>query len=191
MTVRISPPRMSVEQYLDWSSDQPGRYELFRGRVVDVAPETVLHVVVKDLVKSALAAAIRDTGTDARVFRDGVTVRTGPQTAFEPDVTVQAGRRFAARGREIAAPLVVVEVLSPSTRGVDETRKLAEYFRLDSLHHYLVVDPEDRRVIHHRRGDEAILTRILSEGDRLVLDPPGLTVTIADFFADLDDATDL
>jgi Uma2 family endonuclease len=37
-------------------------------------------------------------------------------------------------------PVIVVEVLSPSTRGIDTTVKLADYFRVSGLRHYVIVD---------------------------------------------------
>jgi hypothetical protein len=46
----------------------------------------------------------------------------------------------------------VVEVLSPSTRRIDASAKLAGYFRIRDVQHYLIVDPDKRPVIHHARG---------------------------------------
>jgi len=44
------------------------------------------------------------------------------------------------------------------------------------------VDPDDRLVVHHRRREDGeIVTRVVESGD-LMLDPPGLTVSLADIF---------
>ncbi len=81
--------------------------------------------------------------------------------------------------------MIVVEVQSPSTRSVDAGLKLARYFSLASVAHYLMIDPVKRLVIHHRRGaEELIETRIATEGI-LDLTPPGLTLPVAELFADL------
>lgn len=80
--------------------------------------------------------------------------------------------RLADDAREIASPVVVVEVSSPSTAYRDGRR-----------HHYLIVDPERRRVIHHARGvGDGITTRILAKGP-LALSPPGLTIQVETLFA--------
>jgi hypothetical protein len=51
------------------------------------------------------------------------------------------------------------------------------------VRHYLVVQPETRRVIWHERGDGgAIATRILQGEAMLALNPPGIEVRVADFF---------
>jgi Uma2 family endonuclease len=72
--------------------------------------------------------------------------------------------------------------LSPSNALLDLRDKLQGYFRVPSIHHYLIVDPDKRLVIHQARArDEAVSTRIIKDGD-IRLDPPGLTVPVDDFF---------
>jgi len=83
----------------------------------------------------------------------------------------------------ISDPIIVVEVLSPSTAAVDHGRKLSGYFSLTSVQHYLILDPERRVVIHHKRGQgEAIETRVLTSGAAR-LDRPGFEVAVEAFFA--------
>jgi Uma2 family endonuclease len=73
-------------------------------------------------------------------------------------------------------------VLSPSTRAVDLRLKVKRYFELPSIQHYLILDPEDRSIIHHERGEgNFLLTRIVSEGE-LRLHPPGFSVEVQALF---------
>ncbi|HJY17125.1 MAG TPA: Uma2 family endonuclease, partial [Xanthobacteraceae bacterium] len=79
-------------------------------------------------------------------------------------------------------PVIVVEVLSPSTRHIDAQIKLAGYFRLSSVMHYLVIDPDKPLVLHHaRNADGTILTRIVSDG-MIGLDPPGIEIAVGDIY---------
>jgi Uma2 family endonuclease len=83
-------------------------------------------------------------------------------------------------------PVIVVEVLSPSSRHIDAQIKLAGYFRLPSVVHYLVVDPDRPLIVHHARGTgDAILTRIVTEGS-IALDPPGIELTMAGIYRSTD-----
>ena len=68
---------------------------------------------------------------------------------------------------------------------MDKGLKLAGYFRVPSIHHYLLVRADRRAVIHHRRrtDGEGIDTRILSEGV-IHLDPPGLLVEVGRFYTE-------
>ncbi len=81
-------------------------------------------------------------------------------------------------------PVVVVEVTSPSNSRVDLTTKFADYFRVPSVRHYLIVHLAKRIVIHHRRrGDEGIESAILGAGT-VALDPPGIAIRVEDLFGD-------
>ncbi len=79
----------------------------------------------------------------------------------------------------------MVEVVSPSSRGIDGSAKLAGYFALPTVRHYLIVDTDQRVVLHHRRDDDGrIEVRILRDGT-LILDPPGLEIGIRAVFVGL------
>jgi Uma2 family endonuclease len=79
-------------------------------------------------------------------------------------------------------PLIVVEVISPSTGHIDKGDKLEAYFSIPGLHHYLLVYRDRRLVMHHQRtAGERFATQLLHEGE-LLLDEPGLTVPVADLF---------
>jgi Uma2 family endonuclease len=81
--------------------------------------------------------------------------------------------------------VVVVEVLSPSTAAIDQGRKLSGYFSLASVEHYLILDPERRAAIHHKRGrGDAIETRVLTNGVAR-LGPPGFEVAVEALFPPL------
>ena len=79
-------------------------------------------------------------------------------------------------------PVVIVEVLSPGTTSVDTGAKLADYFRLASVQHYLLVRPSRRGITHHRRTAEGIVTRIVHEG-AIEMDPPGIHLALDEIYA--------
>lgn len=178
-------PRMNVDEFLVWAEDQPGRYELVEGQVVAMSPERVRHAEVKASAYLALRSALNRTQLPCRALPDGMSVRIDDTTVFEPDALVYCGTRADPDAIEIPNPILVVEVLSPSTVTVDSGRKLSGYFSIASVAHYLMIDPVKRLVIHHARGAEGLIaTRIASEGT-LDLTPPGLSLSVAELFADL------
>jgi Uma2 family endonuclease len=174
--------RMNVDEFLVWAAARPGRYELFRGSVYAMTPERAVHAEVKFAVQTALANAIRAKALPCRMLPDGMTVRIDEATAREPDALVYCGPRLPPSALEVPNPVVVVEILSPSTRHLDAQMKLAGYFRLASVMHYLVIDPDKPLVMHHaRNADGSILTRIVSDGST-ALEPPGIDLSIADLY---------
>jgi len=178
----LTKPRMTVDEFLAWAESHPGRYELFRGEVHAMAPETAEHADIKAAAYMALHSAIRARNLACHVFPDGMTVRVDDTTAYEPDALVHCGQKVPRSATEVPDPVIVVEVLSPSTRQVDVSVKLAGYFRLPSLAHYLIVDPAQPLIIHHSRGTgDAILTRVVTDGS-IALDPPGLEIAVTDIY---------
>jgi len=147
-----------------------------------MAPERAGHAKVKFAVQVALRAAIQRAGIDCHMLPDGMTVRVDAHTAHEPDALVYCGQELPDSTVEVPNPIIVIEVLSPSTRHIDASAKLAGYFRVDSVRHYLIVDPDQPLVIHHARGEaDIVATRILREG-KIVLNPPGIELSVADFY---------
>jgi Uma2 family endonuclease len=184
MTV-LTKTRMSVDEYLAWAKGQPGRYELVNGTVYAMTPERAVHAEIKLAVHMALAAGIRARDLPCRVMPDGMTVRIDEATAYEPDALIYCGPKLAPSALEVTNPVLVIEVLSPSSQHIDASLKLAGYFRLPSVMHYLIVDPDQPLIIHHaRQDDDSILTRIVREG-AIALDPPGLDLALADVYGEM------
>ncbi|AWN55447.1 hypothetical protein DK412_06335 [Methylobacterium sp. 17Sr1-1] len=172
---------MSVDEYLAWSEDNPGRYELVQGEMFAMAAERARHAMTRVAVFDALRGAVRAAGVTCRAMPDGMTVRIDAYTAYEPDALVYRGPRIDPNAVEVKSPIIVVEVSSPSTRRTDASEKLTGYFRVPSIHHYLMVDPDRRTIVHHRRSGDGIESTFLQDGI-LVLDPPGLELPVASLF---------
>ncbi len=171
-------PRMTSDEFIAWAMEQPKgrRYELVAGEVVAMAPERAVHVRAKFRIAKRLEEAVQAAGLPCEVFTDGMTVQVDQDTSYEPDAVLRCGELLPDDAVRVPDPLVVVEVASPSTQSLDAGAKLADYFRLPSLRHYLIVRPKGSIVIHHAR-DEAgtITTRIIRDG-AVELDPPGIAV---------------
>ncbi len=173
---------MTAEEFLLWAEGKEGRWELHDGAPVMMSPERVVHGDTKGEAYSALKEAVRRAGLPCKVYPDGVTVRIDARTNYQPDASVSCGPRPPTDAQAITDPIVVVEVLSPSTAAIDHGRKLSGYFSLPSVEHYLILDPERRVAIHHKRGQgEAIETRVLASGAAR-LDPPGFDVAVEALF---------
>ncbi|MEA2768261.1 MAG: hypothetical protein QOD93_1223 [Acetobacteraceae bacterium] len=175
---------MSREEYRRWAEAQPGgRFERIEGSVVAIAPERRSHAKRKGRIFIVLTRAVEAAGLPCEVYPDGMTVEV-EDSDFEPDAILRCGDVLIGDGVSIPDPLVVVEVLSSSRRGVDLSRKMAAYFRVPSVKHYLIFWADRPQVIHHRRRDEeeGIETRVLMAGE-IELDPPGVLITVEEIYA--------
>jgi Uma2 family endonuclease len=167
---------MTVDEFLTWSEAQPEqlRSELINGRVVAMAPERAAHNRVKIAVLIALRQAVEVARAPCEVMMDGMTVRIDQHTAYVPDAVIYCGEKIASDTMVIPNPMIVVEVLSPTTAHSDTSAKLIGYFKLPSVAHYLIIDPDARTVTHYARGS----TPNLMSSGKLRLDPPGLDLSV-------------
>ena len=82
---------------------------------------------------------------------------------YYPDVMVTCSKEDRARDKFKTDPVLIVEVLSPSTAAYDLGNKFASYRLIPTLQHAVFIDPESRRIDHFQR-----------EGDRWLLLPSGV-----------------
>jgi len=81
------------------------------------------------------------------VYQEGMKLRTSRSVFYYPDVMVVCGRDEPDPFYE-TEPGILVEVLSPGTRGTDLRKKLTAYKSLPSVQTYLIVDAERLAVLH-------------------------------------------
>jgi Uma2 family endonuclease len=181
--------KMTADEFLAWVEDLPkeaGVFELWDGEVVlrhgpgFEEGELSQHWDAKGAMLFALHDAIKRAGVPCFVAVDGPIVRVSPKRMARPDVLVYCGVKAPRGAREVPNPLILVEVLSPSTKTRDHGVKLQGYFTLPSLFHYLIIDPDRQLLIHHQRATgDAVVPRIVT-GPRLLLDPPGFHVDLTE-----------
>jgi Uma2 family endonuclease len=178
------PQRLSRAEYRAWAAAQPhGRFERHSGVVVAMAPERAVHALLKANAWLLLRQSVQAHRLPCQVFPDGMTVEIDEDDDFEPDAIVRCGDRLADDLTTVPDPLIVVEVLSPSTSATDRTTKLEKYFRLPTVQHYLIIWADRRRVVHHRRAGGSVETAAHTEG-AITLDPPGMLFDVAALYAE-------
>jgi Uma2 family endonuclease len=174
---------MTREEFLAWVKRQPsGRFERIDGIVVAMAPERASHNRRKRAALDALRRAVTAAGlTSCEVFGDGMTVQV-ENGDFEPDALMYCGPRLPGDSTTVSDPLVLIEVLSPDSGTRDRATKLRAYFKLASVQHYLIVWPEEQRIVRHSRiPNEQVATHVFMSGE-ISLDPPGMIVTVEEFY---------
>lgn len=173
--------RLTREEFNRWAEGQTGRYERIGGELVAMAPERAVHVRLKSRIWAALDRAIEAGGLECEALADGVTVEVDDDTDYEPDAVVNCGPPIHPDATVAGNPVIVVEVLSPSTQTLDSSDKLADYFRVPSIQHYLIVRTRRRQIVHHFRRGAEIVSRAIDAGP-IVLDPPGISIDIDDVY---------
>jgi Uma2 family endonuclease len=179
----VAHKKMTADEFLAWAEGREGRWELYHGVPYRMPSEQAGHIDVKYAVYFALQRAIREAGVPCYLQGDGASVRISQHVVYGPDALVYCGPKLPSHALETPNPVILVEVASPSTRKMDMTVKLEDYFSLPSVHHYLLVDPEGPPVVHYsRQANGPHLRSVVHEG-ALALSPPGIEVGVVELFA--------
>lgn len=178
--------RLTREDYLALSETWDVRHEWVNGEVYAISGGTSRHAAVAVNIVLALGAALRDRpcrpiNGDQRIHVEAT------DALLYADVGVVCGafQHADADPHAITNPTVLIEVLSPSTRDYDQGAKFDHYRRLPSLQHYLLVDPDEVHVIHHRRLGEGWLRHDHTQGG-VALDAVELELRLDAVYAKLD-----
>lgn len=135
---------ITVEQFLDMDFGTDRKFELIDGTIRAMTGGTPAHARVSGNIFAYLHARLRGTG--CRAYNSDMGVRIDETELRYPDVSVFCGNP-ASRDREAGEraygdPLIVFEVLSPSTRAIDESEKLQAYRSIESVQTVVFVDPD-------------------------------------------------
>ncbi len=163
----------SESDYLACEAQSPIRHEYIAGEIFAMTGASIRHNVIAGNLFAELRSHLK--GTPCRALIEGVKLRLRKeQSYFYPDVMVTCEDRLQeldSQQQIVEAPLVIIEILSPTTEATDRREKLRAYRTLPSLKEYLLVSQEQAQVeIYRRRGDI---------GWDIITYEPGDTVEIA------------
>jgi Uma2 family endonuclease len=141
--------RMSKAAFIEWSATAEERYELVGGRVLMMARPALAHALIIANLIVALRARL-DPNRWVVISEFGIDA--GPETLRYPDVVVDPVGG-AAKDYTAKAPVLLAEVLSPSSIETDLGDKAAEYLQTPSLLAYIVLSQDEPKAwVHARSG---------------------------------------
>jgi Uma2 family endonuclease len=171
----IAEKRMTVAEFLTWDDGTDTRYELIDGRLVAMAPVAPGHSVIVINLGHELKSRLRPpcyAGGEAGVRRPDRN-----DTFYEADVVVSC-TPLGPDMTTIPEPVVVIEVLSPSTLDHDLGRKTRDYRRIDSVREIVLLASEQRHVtVWRRRGAKWEVEDLIGDAV-LELEAVGVTIPL-------------
>lgn len=155
MLAQAHTSRMSVAAFMDFVDTRPDeRWELVEGVPVAMAGGTARHAEIAGNLIERLRPLARTRG--CRAIRDiFVQIAANDGALFDPDLVVRCGP-MDGEARQIDDPVIVFEVLSPSTMNRDRGTKLLAYLQCPMLQTMVLVYQDERRVeVWQRKADGA------------------------------------
>jgi Uma2 family endonuclease len=183
--------RVTPQAYLVRERAAEYRSEYFDGEIEAMAGAPEPHVIISGNIFghlfSRLPPACRAMQTEMRVRSEAAN------TTMYPDVLVACGeRRYIDQRQDVLRnPVVVFEVLSPSTERKDRTTKASAYKRIDSLQAYVLVSQKEPCVEVYARAEDGSWPCALYQGlDATVrLEAIGCSLSLAEIYRDVLDAS--
>ncbi|WP_088892362.1 Uma2 family endonuclease [Leptolyngbya ohadii] len=190
----IATQKLTFEEYLAYDDGTDTRYELVDGELVPMSLGTGRHGAIIRFVVRQFEDAVTQSGQLWVALPALVGVRSPRgrnwDTSRIPDVTVLTAAQWEAMSDREAVinlneppPLLVVEVVSPSTKTDDYRSKRAEYGLLE-IPEYWIADPLEAKltlcILEHQFYDPTEF-----QGDALIQSPtfPDLNLTAAQILA--------
>lgn len=164
MTTARNIQSLSVEDYLVGELDSDVKYEYVNGRVYAMAGGKNIHHRLASRALVALATQLGDSDCEAYNSDTKVRVQTQSRTYFYyPDAMVVCESNPDDDTYQ-DRPVVIVEVISESTRRIDEGEKANHYLSIPSLQAYLLIEQSAvaaRAFIRNSSGqfEESVYTR--------------------------------
>jgi Uma2 family endonuclease len=172
------------DAFLEWEQRQAERYELIAGEVRLMVGGTIGHNDVTDNIHAALRSRLSGTPCRARAVQ--TRVRTGDDSFVYPDIVVSCSPR---RPEElfIDDPVLVVEVLSPSTAPFDQAEKRWVYQAIPTLKQLVLVSPREAKVeVVSRQADDSWRSVFVTGLEAVLpLDSLDLGLPMAEVYAEI------
>lgn len=176
----------TADEFLRWNEGREGKWDLVGGRIVDMMVKVSKnHAILCSnlivLLRGGLAMP------PYVVTSADFGVKTATSVRY-PDVMVDGA---LGNGKDLAAaaPLLIAEVLSPSTMAVDFGPKVDEYKTLETLRHYLVFAQDEPRLWLWSRAADGAWTEphmIEGRGETVSLAGLGITLQLSELYVGIE-----
>lgn len=179
MAAYPAPKVWTVDEFLEWERAQEDRYEYVGGVIRMMVGGTNRHSRIT--FRLAVSLHSRLQGRHCEVFSEGPKIKV-EWAAMYPDVLVTCGQ-VSDRDDTVADPVLIAEVLSPSTAGHDAVTKWEAYRTIVSLQHYVLVAQDACAIdVLTRDGDGWRLVRYDRMEQVLPLTALGIEVPLAEIY---------
>jgi Uma2 family endonuclease len=188
-TIRL-PKVYTFEEYLRREEKAVEKHEFYNGKIIKMPGGTDIHSEIATNVVTAIKVAIRVLPVKFRVYNSDLKIRIEPaDTGVYPDALVicKEPEYWQNRRDVIVNPLLIVEVLSPSTQSYDRLGKFELYKLLPSFQEYVLVNT-DKHSVETRFQEETDLWRIKTEtniDNSVTLRSLGVSISMVDIYENI------
>ncbi|MGI4873532.1 MAG: Uma2 family endonuclease [Janthinobacterium lividum] len=181
------PTLYTAEEYFALEEQSQVRHEFFEGEIFAMAGESVAHNILAQNFVLALRTSLR--GKKCKVLIEGIQLAVEQNQHYTyPDVMVSCDPADQRASRTLHHPVLLVEVLLPSTQAYDRGLKFNQYKKLPSLRHYLLVSQKEWLVEWYQLKDGGIWshTALTEPANAVVIPDLSLNLTLTQIYEEAD-----
>ena len=173
---------MTVDDFLRWEDGTDTRYELVGGFVVAMAPPAARHSLLATALAGEIRSALRSRRPCAVYSEAGIVRPDRNDTCYVADLAMTC-TPLRANDRLIRDPVLIVEILSPSTAAFDRQTKVADYRWIPSVREILLIDSESVFAeVLRREGERWISEIVQGPAATLALSSVPLSLPMAELY---------
>lgn len=173
---------MTLAEFLAWEEGQELRWEFDGFQPVAMTGGTSAHEAIGGNIQFALRSRLGDG--PCRVRGSTLKIEVAGRIRY-PDAFVVC-TPVPPRSTVVRDPVVVFEVLSPSTAYTDTIVKLREYGAIPSIQRYVMLEQDAIAAVVYVRKGADLVVETLAAGDTLRMPEIGIEVPMADFYVGID-----
>ena len=139
---QAQPKPMTIFEFIDWEPLQEGKHEFMDGYIVAMAGARPPHNRIISSLATRLGSHLNGSRSRCEGMTSDQAVYLHEISAYVyPDYLVACDPKFLKSGNQaLENPVIVFEVLSPSTRDYDQGAKLTAYMKCPSLRQIVFID---------------------------------------------------
>ncbi len=185
MSARMPLIRFSIEEYLEMEKASPVRHEYLAGHIYAMAGTSKPHNQIALNCATRLKTHLR--GGECRTYMSDVKLYVkAVDTFYYPDVFVACDPNDKEK-YFVTRPRLIIEVLSDSTAAIDRREKWQVYQNIESLHEYILISQDERRIELYRRDRNGNWwVEILAADRTLQLESVNLELTMDEIYEEVE-----
>ena len=144
---------MTFEEFSRWDDGTDMRYELIDGFPVAMAPPAEAHRILAGRLVSCIDAALAGRRPCNAQIEPGVVRPDRADSYYVPDIAVTCEPNESGP-QAVVDPILIVEILSPSTERTDRRLKLPAYQTVESVREIMLIDADSHHGELYRREND-------------------------------------
>ncbi|MEP6952321.1 MAG: Uma2 family endonuclease [Ginsengibacter sp.] len=175
----------TIPEYLEMEREALEKHEYYKGAIFAMSGTSARHNIISINIIIALGIALK--GKSCRPYGSDMRIHIPENSLFTyPDISIICGDVITLREDEDTAtqPIVIIEILSPSTKNYDRGQKFMLYRAIPTLKEYILIDSQSIHAEHFAINKEGLwqLKEYNKSGEKISIETLNVQLLLEDVY---------